>query len=161
MNDRTASVATIAPWTIKAFSVEARRDIVAAAAGQKMEVGAFVERVWRSYLADGSPVQVEPAIVAGFNATPESLAALATLAQATRDMAAAAGVSPPASLAKSLLALTAAQVRSARGLQPRTKALPALPAPEAPADAEYQEPPLKSSDHQAAARQRWAANGRS
>ena len=121
-----STVEEYAAWTIPAFSVEMRKAIVDAAARQtpKMKVGAFVEMLWRAYLADGSPVQVGPVATVS-TASPETLVALATLAQATRDMAQAAGVTPPVALANHLLALTAAQARFARGLRPRTKALPA------------------------------------
>ena len=134
MNEPVASVEEYAAWTIPAFSVEMRKDVVAAAASRKMKVGAFLEMVWKSYLADGSPVQIAPivTVTVARTASAETLVALATLAQATRDMAAAAGIEPPASLAKSLLALTAAQTRSARGLSPRTKPPVALTALNAP-----------------------------
>ncbi len=122
-----ATVETYASWTIPSFPVAMRQDIVAAAAARQMKVGAFMEMVWKSYLADGSPMQVGhpimPATTPGV--LPETLIALAHLAEATRAMATAAGVTPPAALAKHLLALTSAQARSARGLRPRTKALAA------------------------------------
>lgn len=103
MND---DISKYKPWGIKVMSVEIAAEITAEARRQSMTTGQFVERLYREWKADGSPV-----VVAHASPPPPDLVALADV---VLKVSQASGKPYPARSAASLYALMAQRIKTVR-----------------------------------------------
>lgn len=121
MSDDAVDIA--APWTIKSVPTQTRMAVIAAAKREGITVGQWLERRVAEWLADGSPTPVS-------NLGKPDLQDVAKLLDAARELATAAGVKVPPTMAREGLALARQQTRAALGKAPLAARPRALPAPE-------------------------------
>lgn len=118
-----------AAWTIKSVPVETRKLAVACATKQGVTMAEWLDRAVRNQATLEAGERVLPPVPRAASvpalARPlqpvqhVGLGELAGLMQAAQAVAAAAGVAIPKATARHALALTTAQLRSARGLPPK------------------------------------------
>ena len=125
-----------APFTVKAFSVEAREVARKAAYKQGEHMGVWLERAVRNQAEREAGERVLPPVKPGQSVTPFDLvkptqemgkpldlAGLATALQAVATVHEAAGLPVPKVLARNASALLLAQLRAARGLPVKPRRL--------------------------------------
>jgi hypothetical protein len=119
----------VRPRTIKAISDEVWGIITDAAHERRLTVGQFLEAHFKEWAAEGRPMTVEPSENRVGNPDKPSLAEVAQVLDAARELAKEAGVKVPAAMAREGLALARQATRAARGLPPLTPRPRALPSP--------------------------------
>ena len=122
------SLDSIAPWTIKAISSKTREVATTAARKEGITVGQWLEKRVSEWLEAGSPISI-PLAPATAPQAPAGLAELAQLIDATRQLAEAAKVPVPSTLAREAFAALRSELRKGKPA-PAPRARLALAAPE-------------------------------
>jgi len=110
------SLDSIAPWTIKSISSKTREVATTAARKEGITVGQWLEKRVSEWLEAGSPISI-PLAPSTAPQAPAGLAGLAELAQlidATRQLAEAAKVPVPSTLAREAFAALRSELRKGK-----------------------------------------------
>jgi len=122
------SLDSIAPWTIKSISSKTREVATTAARKEGITVGQWLEKRVSEWLEAGSPISI-PLAPSTAPQAPAGLAELAQLIDATRQLAEAAKVPVPSTLAREAFAALRSELRKGKPA-PAPRARLALAAPE-------------------------------